>query len=110
MGTLGDAGEFNGLLCPHWHAAHLGRVETDLLLRGAATGIRGEGLGAEAAVWLHSGQQVELWLSSLQTGENNVSQQLNKNNNMINLDRKYQPYIHKEEQMFSLSGPSPGCV
>lgn len=107
MGTLGDAGKFNGLLCPHWHAAHLGRVETDLLLRRAA-GIRGEGLGAETAVWLHSGQQVKLWLSSLQTGESN-SQQPNKNNDVINSDRKYQPYIHKEEQMFSLSDPSPGC-
>ncbi|MEQ2169037.1 hypothetical protein GOODEAATRI_020743, partial [Goodea atripinnis] len=70
LGTLGDVGEFNGLLCPCFHAEYLGWVEIDLLLWGAAAGIRGEGLGAETAVCLQCGQQVQLWLGRLPASDN----------------------------------------
>ncbi len=62
MGTLGDEGEFNGLLCSCWQAARLGWVVIGLVVWGAAAGVWGERLGANAAVGLHGGQQVELRL------------------------------------------------
>lgn len=72
MGTLGDKGEFNRPLCSCWHAAWLGWVVIHLVVWGAAVGVRSERLGVNTAAVLHSGQQVKLWLWSLQTGDNNT--------------------------------------
>lgn len=72
MGILGDMGEFDGLLCSCCPAAHFGRVVIDLVVWGGAGGVRGERPGANAAVILHSGQQVKLRLRGLLTGDNNV--------------------------------------
>lgn len=69
MGTLGDVGEFNRLLCSCWQAARLGRMVIGLVVWGAAAGVWGERLGANTAVVLHSGQQVKLRLRGLPTGD-----------------------------------------
>lgn len=72
MGILGDMGEFDGLLCSCCPAACFGSVVIDLVVWGAAAGVRGERPGAYAAVILHNGQQVKLRLRGLPTGDNNV--------------------------------------
>lgn len=79
MGTLGDEGEFNRLLCSCWLVAGLWRLVIGLLIRRAAAGVWGERLGANTAVALHSGQQVELRLRGLPTGDSNTLVQPNRN-------------------------------
>lgn len=68
MGMLGGKLEFRGLFCCCWLTAGLGREVVSLAVWGAAAGVWAEGLAAKAAFGLQRGQQVQLWLRSLQPG------------------------------------------
>lgn len=73
MGTLGGELEFSGLFCSCWQDAGPGREVISLAVWGAAAGVWSERLGANTAVVLHGGQQVQFWLWGLEPGENKLN-------------------------------------